>query len=324
MKTRAKSLFTVCILFIALNLSTRSASGQQAFNINFEAIRQSVVFLYFKDPTGKVQEAGTGFLLAIAEKENPNQIYELLVTARHIADPKWLGCEEKQGEWFARLNKRSFDPIKDDIGTVEEAIGTPDHPVNWIYPDDDSVDIAFTPVNGQVFESLKADNKFLVRQLPTTEELKTINTGAQITSAGLLLGASGEKRNYPIFKFGYVSSIPAETVPIRGCGSFIRQASEWMIAASLVPGNSGSPIFFVPTGFPGLQIGNQQPFLLGVQSSAFGGSDVAGMAPVQYLIDKLRELNIPDADLPSSPNTVAKPSSTQPIPHIPNSVPMPH
>ncbi len=37
---------------------------------------------------------------------------------------------------------------------------------------------------------------------------------------------------------------------------------EWMIAASLVPGNSGSPIFYVPVGFPGLSMSNQRAFLL--------------------------------------------------------------
>jgi hypothetical protein len=54
--------------------------------------------------------------------------------------------------------------------------------------------------------------------------------------------------------------------------------TEWMIAASLVGGNSGSPIFFAPSA---ITMSNQpaRAILLGVQSTSFEGTDVAGMAP---------------------------------------------
>ena len=85
-------------LLLSLCCPHSFAYGQQAFNINFDAVRQSVVFLYFKNPAGELQEAGTGFLLGIAKKSDPQMIYEFLVTARHIANPKWSDCEVKEGQ----------------------------------------------------------------------------------------------------------------------------------------------------------------------------------------------------------------------------------
>ena len=70
-----------------------------------------------------------------------------------------------------------------------------------------------------------------------------------------------------------------------------------MIAASLVPGNSGSPIFFVPVGFGGVRFGGMgRASLIGIQSTSFLGSDIAGMAPIQFLIDSMKAANLPDAD----------------------------
>jgi len=133
----------------------------------------------------------------------------------------------------------------------------------------------------------------------------------------LLLGASGEKRNYPIFKFGYVSSVPDEKITVSCCpGCIPKLETEWLIAASLVSGNSGSPIFFVPVGFPGFGMSNQRPFLFGVQSSSFEGYDVAGMAPVKYLVEAIRKINLADVSLPNTDGydqaTKATPSSAQP------------
>jgi hypothetical protein len=134
----------------------------------------------------------------------------------------------------------------------------------------------------------------LAKNLPSSNEAKAVEIGSSIASAGLLPGVPGAKRNYPIFKFGNVSSILQEKIPVTGCAGTNRLMNEWLIAASLVGGNSGSPIVYMPRfGESG------RPFLLGVQSISVGYSysDVAGMAPIRYLIERLRELQIPDADL---------------------------
>ena len=44
------------------------------------------------------------------------------------------------------------------------------------------------------------------------DEVTKLGIGDSIASAGLIPGKSGEKRNYPFFKFGNISSKPDEGV----------------------------------------------------------------------------------------------------------------
>jgi hypothetical protein len=212
-------------------------------------------------------------------------------------------------ELIAHFNKKEFDPTKDESGIAEMSLAGQ----QWAYPDDDSVDIAFTFLDGKKFESLSAENRGLpISQLPSASEAKAVEIGSSIASAGLLPSVPGARRNYPIFKFGNVSSIPQEKIPVPGCAGTNRLRTEWLIAASLVGGNSGSPIVYMP------RLGETgRPFLLGVQSISVAYSDVAGMAPIRYLIERLRELQIPDIDL-SIPGDVddAKPATTSAQPQI--------
>lgn len=313
------------IVLIACSF-TRAAHAQSAFNINLDTVRRSVVFLHTVDQSGALQEAGTGFLIAVPTKSDPNKLYLILATARHIADPRWAGCPASAGTLRAVFNKKAFDPQKDRTGTVEVNLAP-----NWTYPEDESADVAVTILNVSLFTDMDTDNAPIpISDLPTTEEEGLVNSGAQIVSAGLLLGASGINRNYPIFKFGYVSSKPDEKINVFPCcvGCLIKSNTEWMIAASLVPGNSGSPIFFVPVGFPGFSISNQRAFLLGVQSISFVGSDVAGMAPARFVRDAIQRLSLPDADLRiigiENPRAQPIPSSARPTnPAVPGILPMP-
>lgn len=307
-------------LGIAMLFSPCYSSAQNAFSINVDAVRQSVVFLHIVDFGGQLKEAGTGFLLFVPTRANPQQGYLLLVTARHIVRPEWAGCPPSSDALIAVFNKKVFDPKNDTIGTVELPLSR-----DWIFPDEDSADVAVTILNPQVVNMLGVANQPInISELPSAEEVSRVNTGAQIVSAGLLLGASGNRRNYPIFKFGYVSSVPDEKVLVTCCpGCAAHPQRDWMIAASLVPGNSGSPIFFVPVGLPGLiSGGGLRAFLLGVQSNSFMGSDVAGMAPVEFVWDAIRKLNLVDANLPSVGNTATPSSAQPPNPAVP--APFPH
>lgn len=312
------------ILFLCFCSFTRVADSQSTFNINLDAVRRSVVFLHIVDQSGQLREAGTAFLLEVPLKSNPKAGYLLLVTARHIADPQWAGCPPLGGTIRAVFNKTGFDPKTNLTGTVEINLAP-----FWIYPQDQSVDIAVTVLNVPEFLSMNVENQpITISQLPTPAEVQQIGAGAQIASAGLLLGASGVKRNYPIFKFGYVSSKPDEKMSVACCvGCIATLQTEWLVAASLVAGNSGSPIFFVPVGFPGFGQGGQRPFLLGVQSTSFTGSDVAGMAPVGFLVDLIKTMNLPDADLGTLgltlPPSQATPSSAYPNPVVAGSLPVP-
>jgi hypothetical protein len=285
---------------VLLSLLCGSSIGQSAFPVNYDAIRKSVVFIYAKGADGQAQPDGTGFLILVPRKAISNNGYLILVTARHMVDPSSLGCPATNVKLVARFNKKNFDPNASDSGTVDYDLpGDPTKGIKWIEPQDDSVDIAYVVLDGTKVKSLDVDiNPIGLNEFPKPEELKQMNSGSQIMSAGLFPGASGIMRNYPIFKFGYISSRPEEKIPFRCCPSCNnRPLTQWMVAASLVPGNSGSPIFFVPVGFGHVLFGGTgRASLIGVQSTSYIGWDVAGMAPIQFLIDSLRDANLTDAD----------------------------
>ena len=290
------------ILIIAslLLLTTRAMAG---ININVEAIRKSVVFLYGTDKDGNVdltKPLGTGFLVRVPLQSHPEQSYFLLVTARHIVDPEWAHCSSvNPSAIYVRLNKKEFDPAKDQSGTTElRMLLVRDNRRLWVTGSDDQVDAAIIPLTGSVVSAYDI-NAVPIQLFPTPEETKTFVVGDPIVSAGLIPGASGKKRNYPFFKFGNISSIPDENAEA-SCVTGGQTVSEhvWFIAANLVPGNSGSPIFFAPFGGGGITVGiGSRPMLLGVQSLSFIPFDIAGMTPIEYVYQAIADMKLGDADL---------------------------
>jgi hypothetical protein len=226
------------------------------------------------------------------------------VTARHLVDPQWLQCAiPTPTKMFMRVNKKNFDPAKDLTGTADLPLsGTNVASKLWLVSEDSEVDAAIMPLSGPLLDDYDVDG-IHVADFPTPEEQKALSAGDAIVSAGLLPGASGKKRNYPIFKFGNISSIPDEPADAPNCGSSPSQQPRflklWFVAASLVPGNSGSPICYVPSGFSGLiTVGaNPRPMFLGIQSTSFIPWDVAGMTPAEYVYKLIEKMKLPDADL---------------------------
>lgn len=304
MLLKKNCLAVAVLVFLTVSYAPRAIAQ---FNINTDVVGESVVFLYSADDAGNVDKKkpiGTAFLVEVPLLSNPSKSYKLLVTARHIVDPQWACSGVNPTKMFASLNKKNFDPAKDQAGTAElpMLINQPDNP-GWVGSKDDQVDAAVMVVVDPKIATEYDVAAARISDFPTDEELKRFKTGDAIVSAGLLEGATtGKKRNYPIFKFGNVSSIPDEPieVPCKSAGAAPVDVKVWLIAASLVPGNSGSPIFFSPPYFTGPN-SNTRAMLLGIQSTSFLGSDVAGMTPVQYLYKIIEDLNLSDADLRRGP-----------------------
>lgn len=319
-------------ILVVLYLPFASACVQSQANPNaknFELTSKAVVFIYVRDAQGRDHPDGTGFLLDIPTKSDPKRGYVLLVTARHMVDSAWLGCSTSTVHLVAKFNKRNFNPLTDAIGTADYDL----QGQAWITTEDQTVDIAYTLLEGKRIDALMVDNSPLdIAVLPTASEVALIGVGDNIYSAGLLEHASGTKRNYPVFKFGNVSNILRETVPIdSGCASPPKLMTEWLIAANLVPGNSGSPIVFNPLPYQG-----GRTFILGVQSISFGvqfstfigTSGVAGMAPIRPLLESIRQLHLQDADLSKPLESVPAPLATPtkvitPFPANPGHLPNP-
>jgi hypothetical protein len=248
-----------------------------SININVDAVQKSVIFLYAADPTGAVDKTkpiATGFFVEIPLTSDPRRAYRVIVTARHIVDPIWAKCPQTNPVMiYARLNKNSYKPGIDESGIDFIPIKLSDQGrTTWNHHADNDIDAAVILPTSQINYDLFDTAAVPVSLFPTEEELAFQSIGDPVMSAGLMPGLTGNTRNYPIFKFGQISNIPPEDIETHCTPqqpSFLVKV--WLIAANLVPGNSGSPIFHVPLGGSGVSFGGTRPMLLGGNYSPLCG-----------------------------------------------------
>lgn len=298
--------------FVSVGVLSVCAAGvaMARLNINTTAVKNSVVFIYAAGPDGNVDNSkplGTGFFVSVPTSETPARYYWLLVTARHVFDPQWLNCGlPNPSRVFLRLNKATYDPARDStgVGFVEVTLASAGRPLFAVNPN--GSDVAIVKSNFSNFNPKEYDlDTIPISVFATPDEAKNLSIGDDLLSAGLLPSYTGVKRNYPVFRFGRISDIPDEPLPMV-CGQDRppRRAKMWLIAADLTPGASGSPIFFVPAGANGMTFGGPgRPFLIGLQSASFLGADVAGMTPVQAIFDTIQSMDLPNADLRRGPTS---------------------
>jgi len=284
------------VLFVAL---VTAGPARATINIDVNGVQKAVVFLYATMANGEVDKSrpvGTGFLVGVPLKSAADKVYPVLITARHMFDPIWAQCGGTNPERiFVRINKKDSGPTPSPNSIVFIPIQlTNESRPTWHHHQDEDVDaaaISFSVPQSEVDALL-----IPLEMFPTKAESAAQSIGDPVMSAGLLPNLPGNPRNYPIFKFGHISNIPAEDVETR-CfekGPTFR-VRVWLIAANLVPGNSGSPIFHVPLGGSGVSFGGTRPMLLGVQSMSFPGADVAGMTPINYVYEILQVM-LPDGN----------------------------
>lgn len=264
----------------------------------------TIVFFFASDPAGNVIKdklVATGFLVLVPNKLGENT-YPLLVTARHVVDPVWAGCDRSNpARLYIRVNNMRFDPNADQTGVSYLPIDlTANGAATWLKSEDESVDVSVLKAPRELLSG-NYDIKFLnFRNFGKPDEISKIGVGSQTASAGLVPGLEGKKRNNPIFHFGRIASVPDEMVDFT-CkqDSQPRPFRVWWLATTLVPGTSGSPIFFDPLFPPGADMtaGEPRGMIIGLQSLAMGGADLAGMTPAKYIIDVINRSVGPDADL---------------------------
>ena len=263
-------------------------TAQARININTDAVKKAVVFLYAAKESGEVdpdKPVGTGFLVEVPLQSSPLRAYKLLVTARDIVEPQWALCQAPNPRLiYARLNKKDYSPTKDaeGVGYVQLTV-TQDGRSLWVVHDDPQVDVAVTLLVPQNFEAYDL-SAVPVSLLATSAELHGITEGDLVVSAGLIPSASAQQTH-------------AHHLEHWALGGPTQPRKLWLVAANLVPGNSGSPVFEVPAGAGGIVLGGGRAILLGLQSMSFLLADVAGMTSAQYIFDVVQKLNLKDADL---------------------------
>jgi Trypsin-like peptidase domain len=285
---------TLALIIGACTLSAARAT----ININTEAVKQCVVFIYPAGSDGKPNTAkpdATGFLVSVPTTAIPPRYYWLLVTARHVFDPQWTGCPgsgTNPEKVFMRVNTLQYDPAKDPTGVdyVEIDLMSQGKPTFAVGNDDSDVAMVLLYVPKLTKYAL---NTVQLKEFGTDDDMKKLSIGDDVVSAGLMPGYTGIKRNYPIFKFGKVSNVPDEPVPV-DCGA--RSIREVFIAANMFPGSSGSPVFIVAPGGNGVSFGGKT-FLMGIQSNSYIPADVAGVTPVTAILDAIKSMQLSDANL---------------------------
>ena len=267
-------------------------------------VARSVVFFFAADRAGHVQKndlLATGFLIIVPNQAGQDA-YPLLVTARHVVDPEWAGCRTPNpSRLFLRVNNMHYEPHQVEVGVSYLPVDLLDNGRRtWTKSDDDTVDVAVLKAPPELLSG-EYDVRFLkVRNLGKPEEIAKIGVSSQTASAGLVPGVEGERRNNAVFHFGKIASIPEEVATFQCTSSSpVKRLQVWWLATTLVPGTSGSPIYFDPLFPPNSDISSGEPrsMLIGLQSLSVPGADLSGMTPSRLILDVITHAVPKDADL---------------------------
>jgi hypothetical protein len=289
----------VVVLLAALLFppAVRVRGSSMPFNVG--TVKKSIVFLYYQK--GKDFEVGTGFLVDIPSKADPNQSFVAIVTARHIVDPKWAGCSwANPQEIYARVNVKNFKVGQKEEGTDDVPLGLVNAGKNvWYASPNDRVDVAVIPVGStHVEQLLNNDVRFIpVADFATKAETENykVGIGDQIVTAGLVPALLDAQRNYPAFKFGRISNIPEEPIYMKCTLTEAGKAlprDVWLLAGNFVGGNSGSPVYLLPPVPSALH----RVMLIGIIAGAIPDVDLGQMVPSEYVFDVI-QAHYPTANL---------------------------
>jgi hypothetical protein len=288
------SVVTSAVLFAP---PSRVSGSSMPFNVG--TVLKSVVFLFY--PTDPGLEVGTGFLVQLPSKTPGEEPSVAIVTARHLVDPKWAGCKQANPPViFARVNTKNFQPGKtkedDAVDVIELPLGTATDR-HWYANPRDRVDIAVIPVSREeVAQFERNDTRFIpVSDFATAAETENykVGIGDQIVTAGLVPALLTTERNYPAFKFGRISNIPAEPIDMmctKGDKPLPRDV--WLLAGNFVGGNSGSPVYLLPST-PSAQ---HRVMLIGIIAGDIPDVDLGQMVPSEFAFDILKA-HYPNANL---------------------------
>lgn len=185
-------------------------------------IKKCVCFLSVKD-NGKYRYGGTAMILTLKEGRNDDLFWTYLVTARHCVE----AAKNTHGDLYARFNMRD-GPAQ--LVKLED---------KWIYPADESVDVAVLPVLlGPEVEYGTVSNLMIASDY----ELAALNIGIgdDLVIIGLFTQRYGTQRNIPILRSGIIASMPDEPLEDQNTG---KPYNAYLIEVRSIGGLSGSPVF---------------------------------------------------------------------------------
>lgn len=197
-----------------------------------------VIHLYCKDHDGKVWDVtGTGFIVSYHDPRLANdQSFQYLVTNRHVTN-----CPDENGGPGGLQSVSLQVNLKSDA-SVNLPLSQNGN-ISWVFPSDDSVDLALIPVNlpPQVNNASIPIDSFFAKEDFTANN---IGEGAKIILSGYSYHFRGESRPLPLVREGILSMIsdtPLET-------TMKKPGKVYLGNVHIFGGNSGSPVFISLAG----------------------------------------------------------------------------
>jgi hypothetical protein len=200
-------------------------------------IKKAVVFIYkeAESPT-QFRPDGTGFLVSVPNPVQPGTGWLYLITAKHVlhTDPNNVSSPLYQ-RLFVRLNKRSGDAEMFQVSIITSGVGQ-----TVFLHVDGTVDIAVIPI--AVPDPKLYDLKVIPEGwLATSDDIAKnhIGVGTDVFFIGMFTPYLGQRKSYPIVRFGKVAMLPTEKVSFAGA-----DIEAYLVETFAFGGNSGSPVFF--------------------------------------------------------------------------------
>lgn len=245
-------------------------------------VKKVVGFIYKKNDDGKLVANGTGFFVGVSD--STKQITSVnFVTAKHVIKNK--ETDSFLDTIYIRLNR------KDSLSEIRNLPLYLKGPKKNVFSHKDkTVDIAVIPVGPDpiLFDYLTLPSDLLTNK-KSFKELN-IREGTDVFFTGMFTPFLGDKRIYPIVRFGRVALITEEKIPWDK-----EMTNLYLVESSSFGGNSGSPVFFylgTDRGGGGLFVGTPELKLAGIMKGYFGENSPIKIIETQKIPVSDRNLGI--------------------------------
>lgn len=232
--------------------------------------KDTVTFIFIGDPSGRNDHLpiGTGFFVTVESEKDPGQLVPYLITAKHV-----IVADRVKGDFmdsiFIRMNTQNGKYQFEEIFLAKNGFRILKH-------NEANVDI----IAIQMLPDLKNHKwNHIPQNMITTKDLfreVNIREGDDVFFIGLFNTYYGNRRNYPIARFGRVALITDEKIPWEEAGRKTELIDAYLIECHSYGGNSGAPVFFYlgANREPGvLNTGPHQVLLAGVMKGCFTHPD---------------------------------------------------
>ncbi len=221
-----------------------------------------VVAMGFKGSEDKIRYLATGFLVGrfLKAAEDGRRLYEIfLVTNKHVL--------EGETQTTLRFNPNGEEPAREFTIDLVDAEGTP----VWLGHPDAQTDVGVLGINARRLDEEGIRFSFFKTDSEVPDRLQATRLGFcegdGVFVLGFPLGLVGEHRNYVVVRQGAIARIR---------DALAGATKEFLVDATVFPGNSGGPVVsrpepvLDPSGGP-----RARSYLLGLVASYVPYRDVA-------------------------------------------------